>query len=82
MGRQDAAGNTAYYVPQIADERVVPQRERVEYYEIWHLKQAEDFQNYGWMITNENYNEYLKTLREKCRFRLDSGGIDEYNVGK
>jgi len=72
MGRQDAAGNTAYYVPQIADERVVLQRESVEYYEIWHLKQADDFRNAGWTFIDSDYGE---NICKHCVRNANSGLI-------
>lgn len=81
-GRYDAVKNEVYYLPEIADRRIIDKLGSVEYHEMWHAKQAEDFRNAGWTITEENYSKYLEELRRKCKQGLDSVEITGYNVDK
>ena len=52
----------------------------IEAYEMWHMKQAEDFRQAGWTITRENSDEYLKEQCKKCKERIDKLGIARKNV--
>lgn len=79
-GRYDAVKNEVYYLPEIADKRVIKQPGSTEYHEMWHLKQAEDFRNSGWTITEDNYGKYLQALCEKCKQHLDLSGVTAYNT--
>ena len=47
---------------------------------MWHMKQAEDFRQSGWVITRENRAEYLDALCKKCKGRSDKLGITRDNV--
>lgn len=85
FGRYDAVTNTVYYTPDIADRTVMAENGglgAVEYHEMWHLRQADDFRNAGWEITKENFPEYIRELCKKAKRRLDSMGITSYNVGE
>ena len=53
----------------------------VEYHEMWHLKQAEDFRAAHGDITRENYGQFLQEASARAKKTLDAQGITEYNVG-
>lgn len=83
LGKYNAIKNEVYYIPQIADNKVVSHLGSVEYHEMYHCKQAHDFiQSTGQGITADNYSEYIKYTCEKSKEQLDKLGINEYNVGK
>lgn len=82
-GRYDAITNTVYYIPQIGDVKTAEMSGGLGYtelHEMWHAKQAEDFRKSGWVITSENYSQYLTALRKKAQSRIEKLGITEYNV--
>ncbi len=56
--------------------------ESVEKHEMWHMKQAYEFcKRHGYVITRENYGEYLHLLSADCKKRIQEKGINAYNVG-
>ena len=81
-GKYDAVNNVVYYVPEIADTKIMPNKAMVERHEMWHLKQAVDYRASGKEITAENYSAYIKDLCNKCKKSIDAKGITEYNVGE
>ena len=81
-GKYDAINNVVYYIPEIADKKIVGQKAVTEYHEMWHMKQAEKFRSKGWNITKENYGKYIRELNRECKKTIDALGINEYNVGK
>ena len=78
-GKYDAVLNTVYYIPQIVDKEKIPPGD-VEFHEMWHLKQAEDYQCSGKTITRENKGNYIAELCKKCKSEVDELGITEYTV--
>ena len=44
-GKYDAIQNTVFYIPQIADKKIVENQGDIEYHEMWHMKQAENFRS-------------------------------------
>ena len=81
-GKYDAVTNTVYYIPQIVDDKVVEKLGDVEYHEMWHMKQAEDFRKKFGDITRENYREYIEYSCKKAKNAIDQAEIDRYNVGE
>ena len=81
-GKYDAIQNVVFYIPQIADSKVIKDQGNVEFHEMWHMKQAEKFRSKGWNITKENYGKYIRELNKECKKTIDVLGINEYNVGK
>ncbi len=81
-GKYDAVTNTVYYIPQVADAKVVEVLGDVEFHEMWHMKQAEDFRKKVGDITRENYGEYIKYSCEEAKKKIDGIGITEYNVSE
>lgn len=85
LGLYDPCENVVYYAQSIAKKEVqeaVGGIGAVEYHEMWHMKQAEDFRANGWTITRENRSDYLSELCNKCKIRIDKFGITEDNVGE
>ena len=81
-GKYDAITNTVYYIPQIVDKKVVEKLEDVEYHEMWHMRQAENFRKKHGEIIRENYGKYIEYSCQKAKNVIDQAGIDRYNVGE
>lgn len=47
------------------------------FHEMWHCKQAQEFEEKHGKITKENYHDYIVNLRRECKNRLDNAGINE-----
>lgn len=85
FGRYDATKNIVFYVPEVADKSIaqeVGQVGNVERHEMWHKKQADLYRSSGKSITEDTYQDYLKSACETSKKALDSGGVTEYNVGE
>mgnify|MGYP005885489765 CR=1 FL=1 len=83
FGKYDPVENVVYYTPQIADAATMKDNGGlgfVEYHEMWHMKQADDFRKAGWNITRENYGEYMQELNIRAKKVIDKAGITKYNV--
>ena len=81
-GRYDAVNNVVYYSQWVESEQFTELRASVEYHEMWHMKQAEEFRQKGGVITEENWGEYIQELCGVCKKKLDAAGINEYNVSE
>lgn len=85
LGLYDPCTNIVYYNQVLSDLKIqtgVGGKGAVERHEMWHMKQAEDFQNAEWIITREKRGEYLQKLCEKCKKNIDNSGITKDNVGE
>ena len=83
LGLYDPCTNTVYYSQFIADkeiQKLAGGKGAVEWHEMWHMKQAEEFRKAGWEITENNKGEYLKELCKKARKNIDDLGITRDNV--
>ena len=81
-GKYDAINNTVYYIPQVANNEVIMDSGSVEYHEMWHMKQAENFRMKYGEITKENYNKYIEYSCKMAKNEIDRLGINEYNVNE
>lgn len=81
-GRYDAPTNTVYYVPEIAHKAYPEVPGTTEFHEMYHVKQANDFRNAGWTITEQNYKDYIIELCKREKSKVDKAGITEYNVNE
>ena len=81
-GKYDAMQNTVFYIPQITDSKIVEAQGDIEFHEMWHMKQAENFKKRHGEITKENYGEYLQSACEDAKKVIDKAGITKYNVGE
>ena len=82
FGKYDAVKNIVYYIPQIADENIVGNVGDVEFHEMWHMRQAENFREKKGTITKDNFGEYIKYSCEIAKRKIDGIGITEYNVNE
>ncbi len=85
LGMYEAVSDTVFYTPDILDKRIMVNEgglKSVEYHEMWHKKQAEDFRQAGWKITKENQAQYVRVLCKKCKKNIDRLGINKYNVSE
>ena len=83
LGIYDPCTNTVYYSQTISNHEVQELsggKGAVEWHEMWHMKQAEDFRKAGWEITKENRGEYLRELCKKAKKNIDDLGITRDNV--
>ena len=65
VGIYDPCENIVYYAESIGKKAVQDASGgfgAIEAHEMWHMKQAEDFRQSGWVITRENRAEYLDAL--------------------
>lgn len=81
-GKYDAMQNTVFYIPQITDSKIVEAQGDIEFHEMWHMKQAENFKKRHGEIAKENYREYLQSACEDAKKVIDKVGITKYNVGE
>ena len=81
-GKYDAMQNTVFYIPQITDSKIVEVQGDIEFHEMWHMKQAENFKKRHGEIAKENYGEYLQSACEDAKKVIDKAGITKYNVGE
>ena len=84
LGKYDPIKNVVYYTPRINEPSIATTaggKGAVEFHEIWHAKQADRFRKNGWVITSENYGDYLHALCDTCKKNIDTVKITEYNVG-
>lgn len=79
-GKYDAINNVVYYIPEIANEKVVKNVGNIEHHELWHMKQAENFREKYGDITRENYGKYIEYSCKRAKKVIDEAGIDKYNV--
>ncbi len=79
-GKYDAIQNTVFYIPQITDSKIVADQGNVEFHEMWHMKQAENFRNKDGAITKDNYWNYLKSACADAKKTIDRAKITQYNV--
>ena len=88
LGRYDAVTNTVFYIPEITNKSKVAllkdvELGSVEKHEMWHMKQAYEFsKRHGFVITDANYNEYIRLLCADCQKRIEEYGINAYNVSQ
>lgn len=84
FGKYDPVGNAVYYISNVDEDdiaEIAGGQGSVEYHEMWHMRQAEDFKARGWKITAENRGEYIKALCQKCKKNIERFGITYDDVG-
>ncbi len=81
-GKYDAIQNTVFYIPQITDNEIIEAQGDIEFHEMWHMKQAENFKGMYGEITKENYGKYIEYSCKQAKKIIDQAGIDRYNVGE
>ena len=83
LGLYDACENIVYYIEGVGKKNIQDSAGgfgEIEFHEMWHLKQAEEYRSSGKTITRENRNQYFESLTQKCKKRIDKLGITGLNV--
>ncbi|MDD6230408.1 MAG: hypothetical protein PUA95_06720 [Lactimicrobium massiliense] len=90
IGKYNAVNNTVIFRSEAGDKKIMKNIQEgkvavndpywTQYHEVFHAVQAEEYQKDHGKITEDNYPDYINTLRSKCKSKLDSLGIDEHNV--
>ena len=78
-GRYDAVNNVVYYSQWVESPKFTETRADVEFHEMVHMRQAEEFRQKGWVITKENYGQYIQELCKVCKKRFDAIPKEKYN---
>ena len=81
-GKYDAIQNTVFYIPQITNSKIVEKQGDIEFHEMWHMKQAENFRSRSGEITRENYGKYIESACKSGEKTIDRSGINLYNVNE
>lgn len=86
----EPTNNTIYVIPEVGDRRRILDFQKdmacgdnpnaTMYHEVWHWMQAEGYRERIDDITAENRGEYMRTIAEYAKKRLDAVGVNEYNV--
>jgi hypothetical protein len=86
----EPTNNTIYVIPEVGDRRRILDFQKdmacgdnpnaTMYHEVWHWMQAEGYRERIGDITTENRGEYMRTIAEYAKKRLDAVGVNEYNV--
>ena len=92
IARYDAANNLISYTPVVGDKKQLILLQKglavesdpysTPFHEMYHCKQAQEYEKKHDKITAENYYDYLNDLRAECKKKLDTLGITDENVGE
>lgn len=91
IARYDAANNLISYTPVVGDKKKIVLLQEghaaekdpysTPFHEMYHCKQAQEYEKKHDKITSENHSDYLNDLRAECKKKLDTLGITRENVG-
>ena len=94
FAKYDEINNTIYAIPQTGDRRKILELQKDAggvcannpkasmFHETWHWMQAQDYRKNVAPIQQNGHAEYMETVSNRSKERLDKAGINEYNVGK
>ena len=92
IARYDAVNNIISYTPVVGDKKklvLLQEGHAAEkdpystpFHEMYHCKQAQEYEKKQGKITSENYHNYIDDLRVECKKKLDTLGITDENVGE
>ena len=92
IARYDAVNNIISYTPVVGDKKklvLLQEGHAAEkdpystpFHEMYHCKQAQEYEKKHGKITSENYHNYIDDLRVECKKKLDTLGITDENVGE
>lgn len=90
IARYDAVNNIISYTPVVGDKKklvLLQEGHAAEkdpystpFHEMYHCKQAQEYEKKHGKITSENYHNYIDDLRVECKKKLDTLGITDENV--
>lgn len=92
LANYDVVNNLISYTPVVGDKkRLILLQEgyaaekdpySTPFHEMYHCKQAQEYEKKHGKITSENHRDYLNDLRVECKKKLDMLGITDENVGE
>ena len=91
LANYDAVNNLISYTPVVGDKKKIVLLQEghaaekdpysTPFHEMYHCKQAQEYEKKHDKITSENYRDYLNDLRAEYKKKLDTLGITRENVG-
>ena len=91
LANYDAVNNIISFTPVVGDKKkliLLQEGHAAEkdpystpFHEMYHCKQAHEYEKKHGKITSENYHNYINDLRAECKKKLDMLGITDKNVG-
>lgn len=91
LANYDVVNNLISYTPVVGDKKkliLLQEGHAAEkdpystpFHEMYHCRQAQEYEKKHDKITSENYRDYLNDLRAECKKKLDTLGITRENVG-
>lgn len=92
LARYDAVNNVIAYSPEMGDRAKAISLQQGQaagndmystpFHEMYHCKQAQDYEAKHGKITADNYSEYIRELRAECKDKLDRLEITGQNVSE
>lgn len=92
LANYDVVNNLISYTPVVGDKKkliLLQEGHAAEkdpystpFHEMYHCKQAQEYEKKHDKITSKNHHAYLNDLRVECKKKLDTLGITDENVGE
>lgn len=92
LANYDVVNNLISYTPVVGDKKKLILLQEgyaaekdpysTPFHEMYHCKQAQEYEKKHDKITSENHRDYLNDLRAECKKKLDTLGITDENVGE
>ena len=92
LANYDVVNNLISYTPVVGDKKQLILLQKgfavesdpyaTPFHEMYHCKQAQEYEKKHDKITSENHHDYLNDLRAECKKKLDILGITDKNVGE
>lgn len=91
LANYDAVNNLISYTPVVGDKKKIVLFQEghaaekdpysTPFHEMYHCKQAQEYEKKHSKITSENYHNYIDNLCAECKKKLDTLGVTDENVG-
>ncbi|WP_314112203.1 hypothetical protein [uncultured Solobacterium sp.] len=91
LANYDAVNNLISYTPVVGDKKKIVLFQEghaaekdpysTPFHEMYHCKQAQEYEKKHSKITSGNYHNYIDNLCAECKKKLDTLGVTDENVG-
>ena len=91
LANYDAVNNLISYTPVVGDKKKIVLFQEghaaekdpysTPFHEMYHCKQAQEYEKKHSKITSGNYHDYIDNLCAECKKKLDTLGVTDENVG-